>query len=245
VQPRTGFPGYRLVGPPDGGFWRATSHHEPFDPPPPPPAVGAVDDDSGRWDAPTGEYKVLYCATDPEGALGEKLADFMPNVAAILRVEAFLEDEPDPEVAEDYLEAGLDATDIDSFAWLLAHAPADPAGQFIDVWHPATAVALLPRAAYLLRKFRLSALDRRALADERRGFTRRLGALIRDDALGGDGELRAAGLRYESRLPPAWECWALWEPLALDAEEARVERVGIDTPALRRAAQLLGVALRL
>lgn len=247
MQPRIGFPGYHLVSSPDGGFWRATSHREPFDPPPPPPpvrAVDAADDDSGRWDAPAGEYSVLYCATDPEGAIGEKLAAFMPSVSAILRVEAFLEEEPDPEFADDYLDVGLDAADIESFHWLLAHCPADPGARFVDVWHPATAVALLPRAVSLLREFRLNVLDRRALADERRGFTRRLGALVREDATGNDGGLRAAGLRYDSRLPPGWECWALWEPLALDADEAQVERVDMDTPALRRAAQLLGVILR-
>jgi len=153
--------------------------------------------------------------------------------------------------AKDYLEASLDAADIDSFGWLLAHAPAArpdrsaaPAGRFIDVWHPATAVALFPRAISLLREFDLRVLDIRALADERRGFTRRLGALLREAATTVDGELRASGLRYDSRLPPRWECWALWEPLPLDTQHAHIQRVDIDTPALRRAAELLGVVLR-
>jgi RES domain len=187
---------------------------------------------------------VLYCATDPVGALGEKLAHFMPNITAIQRIEAFLEEEPDPNFADDYLEAPLDAADIDSFGWLLAHAPADPAHRFIDVWHPATAVALFPRAASLLKEFGLHVLDIHALADERRGFTRRLGALVRQTATTESGELRASGLRYDSRLPPRWECWALWEPLPLNADEAEIERVHIDTPALRTAAELLGVVLR-
>jgi hypothetical protein len=187
---------------------------------------------------------VLYCATEAEGALGEKLAAFMPNVAAVRRIEAFLEEEPDPAYGEDYLDVGLDADDVESFRWLLAHAPANPAARFIDVWHPLTVVALFPRAASLLAAFGLKVLDRRALADERRGFTRRLGGLMRGDATAEDGELRAAGLRYESRLAAGWECWALWEPLPLDAEEASVEQVSIDTPALRRAAELLGVVLR-
>jgi hypothetical protein len=57
------------------------------------------------------------------------------------------------------------------------------------------------------------------------------------------GELLAAGLRFTSRLPPAWECWALWEPLGLDAENAELERVTIDPPQLRTAAAMLGVVL--
>jgi hypothetical protein len=76
---------------------------------------------------------VLYCATEPEGAVGERLAAFMPNVAAVRRIESFLDDGPDPEYSEDYLDVGLDADDIDSFDWLLAHAPATPAARFIDV----------------------------------------------------------------------------------------------------------------
>ena len=168
----------------------------------------------------------------------------MPNALAAIRIEAFLEDEPDPEFADDYLEVSLDASDIDSFGWLLAHAPADPVGHYIDVWHPVTMVALVPGAASLLREFGLKLLDLRALTDERRGFTRRLGALLRDGATSEQGELRASGLRYESRLTPRWECWALWEPLPLIPGEADVQRVRIDTPALRTAAELLGVVLR-
>lgn len=187
---------------------------------------------------------MLYCATEPEGAIGEKLSAFMPNVSTVLRIESFLAEEPDPGYGDDYLEVGLDADDVESFAWLLAHAPATPAARFIDVWHPLTVLALFPRAASLLAAFGLKVLDRRALADERRGFTRRLGGLMRGDATAENGELRAAGLRYESRLAPGWECWALWEPLPLDIDQANVERVGIDTPALRRAAELLGVVLR-
>jgi hypothetical protein len=247
VHRRTGFSRYHLVGPPASGFWRATAHREPFDPPPAPPPISQVepsDDESGRWDAPSREYRVLYCATEPEGALGEKLAHFMPNVRSAQRIEAFLEDEPDPEFADDYLEASLDAADIDSFGWLLAHAPAAPARRFIDVWHPATAVALFPRVASLLKEFGLHVLDIRALADERRPFTRRLGALIRDAATTEAGQLRVSGLRYDSRLPPRWECWALWEPLPLDGDAAAIQPVHIDTPALRTAAGLLGVVLR-
>lgn len=87
-------------------------------------------------------------------------------------------------------------------------------------------------------------LDIRALADERRPFTRRLGAILRRAATTDAGELRASGLRYDSRLPPRWECWALWEPLPLDADAVEVQRIDIETPALRAAAELLGVVLR-
>ena len=103
-------------------------------------------------------------------------------------------------------------------------------------WRPKAAPALL---RYGIRRF-----DRRTLLDERRYVTRTLAGLYRRDATDPmTGELLAAGLRFTSRLPPAWECWALWEPLGLDAVGAEIERVTIDTPQLRTAAAMLGVVL--
>lgn len=76
----------------------------------------------------------------------------------------------------------------------------------------------------------------------RRGFTRRVAGYLRDQATD-QNSLRAAGLRYESRLPPSWECGALWEPLPIDNSEVQIQSVTIDTPELRSAAALLGVPL--
>jgi hypothetical protein len=246
VQPQIGFPGYRLAPPPADGFWRVTDFHDPFSPKDPPPPIGGVDpaeDDAGRFDDPDGKFRTLYCASEPEGALGEKLAPFALNPNAARRIATFIEGDTDPEFADEGLTASLDSDQIDGFRWLLAWAPPRPAAPFIDLWHWSTCVALVPAVARLLGRYGLRALDRRALADERRGFTRRLAGILRANADSEDG-LRAAGIRFDSRLPPAWTCWALWEPLALDAERAQIETVSIDTPQLRRAAEMLGVVLR-
>ena len=88
--------------------------------------------------------------------------------------------------------------------------------------------------------FGLQAFDRRAILDERRHFTRRLAGVWRSAAVLGSGDLLIQGLRFRSRLPPAWICWALWDPLPLDASTARQERVMIKHPALRAAARKLG-----
>jgi hypothetical protein len=242
------FRGFHLVPPPSEGFWRVTDWHEPFEPRPAPPALGDVeeeDDDSGRWDAPDGSFTNLYCSTQAEGAIAEKLAAFVPHPETVVSIDDFLEGEPDPEFADDYLTAPLDSEDIGSFEWILAHADSITELKFIDVWHWQTCLALAPLVAGVLKAFGLSDLDRRALADERRGFTRRLAGALRNAATEGDGEpvLRAAGLRYESRLPAGWECWALWEPLPIDPESIERTRVEIDTPALRSAAAKLGVPL--
>ena len=88
--------------------------------------------------------------------------------------------------------------------------------------------------------FGLQAFDRRAILDERRHFTRRLAGVWRSAAVLGSGDLLIQGLRFRSRLLPAWICWALWDPLPLDASTARQERVMIKHPALRAAARKLG-----
>jgi hypothetical protein len=93
-------------------------------------------------------------------------------------------------------------------------------------------------------RYGIKRFDRRSPLDERRYVTRTLAGLYRHDATDPlTGELLAAGLRFTSRLPPARECWALWEPLPLDASHAVIERVTIDTPQLRTAAAMLVVVI--
>jgi hypothetical protein len=209
--------------------------------------VGEIDpekDDAGRSDDPDGQFRTLYCTTKPEGALGEKIAAFVFNARVALRIESFLESEADAGVGPEELRPSLDRETVESFNWLLAWAPAKPEARFIHLWHWKTCAALLPAVAKLLRRFDLGALlDVRALSDERRGFTRRLAGILRAAATDSDGELHAGGIRYNSRLPPRWVCWGLWEPLSLDADRAQINPVTIDTPELHTAADMLGVVL--
>jgi hypothetical protein len=210
--------------------------------------VGEIEperDDSGRFDDPDGQFRTLYCATTPEGALGEKIAPFIFNSRVALRIETFLQSEPDAGAGPENLSPSLDRDTVESFNLLLAWAPAEPDARFIHLWHWRTCAALLPAVAQLLTRFGLGALlDVRALADERRAFTRSLAGILRAAATDSDGQLQAAGIRYSSRLPPRWVCWALWEPLALDPDQAHINPVTIDTPELRRAANMLGVILQ-
>lgn len=102
----------------------------------------------------------------------------------------------------------------------------------------------VPAAAAYSAPYGIKRFDRRTLLDERRYVTRTLAGLYPRDATDpATGELLAAGLRFTSRLPPAWECWALWEPLPLDVGAADIEDVTIDKPELRAAAAMLGVVL--
>jgi hypothetical protein len=244
-RPAFGFSGYATVSPPLGGFWRVSAWHSPLDPPPPAPPLGTEpkDDDGHRYDDPHGLWRTLYCATDAEGALGECLGDFCPNTRAVARIEAYLESEPDDDLDEDYFRP-LTAHDVAGFDWKLAHAPAAPA-VFINVDDWRTYVAVTPKALPALIGYGIKRFDRSTLLDERRYVTRTLAGLYREQATDPlNRDLHAAGLRFTSRLPPAWECWALWEPLPLDTSSAEIEAVTIETPQLRIAAAKLGIPIQ-
>jgi hypothetical protein len=169
--------------PPAAGFWRVTDWPEPFSPKDPPTPVGDSDDggdDAGRFDDPDGEYRTLYCATEPEGALGEKIAAFAFSSRVAVRIEDFLDGDPDPGVGPEELSPSLDRATVESFNWVLAWAPADRTARFIDLWHWRTCAAMLPSVARVLGRFGLgNLLDVHALSDERRAFTRRLAGTLR------------------------------------------------------------------
>jgi hypothetical protein len=199
------------------------------------------EDDGHRYDDPDGKFSTLYCATEPEGALGECLGDFVFSAAAVVRIEAFLESEPELGFDEDYHHP-LRPDDIAAFGWKLAHAPARDAC-LVDIDHPRTYLAAAPRALAALGRYGIKRFDRHTLLDERRYITRTLAGVYRADVTNEYGKLLASGLRFTSRLPPAWECWALWVPPPLDETAAHIEDVTFNTPALHTAADMLGVAL--
>jgi hypothetical protein len=236
-----------LVSLPATGVWRVTDWYEPLEPPEPPRPLREADpevDEGRRWDAPDGEFRTLYCATDAAGAFGEKLADFALPQGVPLEIEDFLEGDTDEEFAGEVLTPGLNRAEVEQLNWKLAWAPPAPDQMAIDVSSGWTFLSLLPRIGGLLVAFGFPGRDATALKTSRRALTRRIAGVLHASSLTDSGDLRAFGIRYESRLPPAWECWALWEPLPLEVDEARISGVTIDDPNLRAAAALLDVPLR-
>jgi RES domain len=239
------FSSFRLSALPAEGIYRLSAWERPLDPPPPPEPLGTVDpehDSSGRWDAPDGEFSTLYCATEAEGSFGEKLGQFIPQPEVVLDIENFLDDDPDDEFADDDLAAGLSPTNVDELGWQLVWAPTDRDARTFDLTSSRTWLALAPSIAANLREFGLP-VTAAALKSSKRGVTRRVAGRLYESAHDDAGDLMVHGLSYESWRPPAWECWALWEPLPLDVGAATVQDVTIDHPALRSAAAKLGVPL--
>lgn len=243
-RPRFGYDGYALVGLP-AVLWRVSAWHEPFDPPPPAAPLGPDprEDDGHRYDDPHGRIRSLYCATEAEGALGECLGEFAYSAAAAVRVEAFLHGDCDPGEDEDLL-SPLDGADIEGFEWRLAFAETEPGAKAIDVDAWTTYLAAAPRILPELPRLGRQRLDRSIVLD-RRSVTRTIAGIWYDEALDEHGDPRAAGLKFSSRLPPGWECWALWEGAGVDYASVTVDAdpVRIDDPRLRTAAAMLGVHL--
>lgn len=242
----TGFDGFLLKLLPRDGIWRVTDWDDPLDPPPPPPPLAETapdNDESRRWDDPEGRFRTLYCATEAEGAFGEKLSSFRLMPGVVREIEDFLEESPDQEFANDDLGGGLSRADIEDLNWKVAWAPTVEGAEAIDVAATRTQLAMLPGIRTLLRSFGIPRFDREALRSSKRGFTRGVAGFARNEATDEDGELRACGLRYESRLIERWECWALWDPLPISDTEAEIENVSIDYQPLRSAAAKLGVPL--
>lgn len=231
---------------PATGLWRVSSWHAPFDPPPPPPALGtagADEDNAGRWDAPDESFRVLYCATDPEGAIGEKIAPFAQNPSAVARIEAFFDDEPDAAFADDFLAVGLTADDVTGMDATLAVAGPQPGAVAIDVAHPRTLRSFAAEILKAVAPFGMNAIDRLTALTHERGVTRTVAGIYHRAACDGGPEPRSAsGLRFTSRLAPAWECSALWEPVPVELPPV-TEPLTIDNPHLRSAAAQLGVVL--
>ena len=146
------------------------------------------------------------------------------------------------------IEAWVDNTHADAFTHTVRVADPDRAIEVRAVCTPSPGYEVREAFARVLGGDAdpAIALEMPDLAGARmiQGFTRRLAGLFWEEAAAADGTLAAGGLRYESRLPPGWECWALWEPLALEPANAEIEQVHIEMPALRGAAELLGVWLR-
>ena len=145
--PGLGFDGYARVPARVDGFWRVSDWSDPFDPPPPAPPLGTDprEDDGHRYDDPDGQFRTLYSATEPEGAIGECLRDFAYSASAARRIEQFVLSEPDDGHDEEY-QRPLTAEDIEGFQWELAHALADPRERMLDVEHVRSCLASAPKA---------------------------------------------------------------------------------------------------
>jgi hypothetical protein len=187
------------------------------------------DDPSGRRGVPASRrFRVLYLASESAGAFGETLAGYRPDLAGLASAGATPPARPSVPAS-----------------WRLARrlgtAVLDPSLRFADLAAAETAHALRGLLAPVALSLGLSDIDFGTLIGPQRLFTQGAARAVYEQ-MDPSGQPLYAGLRYLSRLNPAWECWAVFVD-RLRHTVVRVEVIPPDHPGLYDAARILGVAI--
>ena len=196
--------------------------------------------DGNRWDDAQGNFATVYCASSAEGAFGEVIARYRERPGLLQRIDAFLNQPPDPDY-DPLLTPGVVPAEFFDGRWI-GHSTVDVDVRFVDVDDPATHAALDPALRRALRDFGVRRIDRGTFLSADRRITRTIASHYHWLAQTPD-HASWRGLRYLSRLAPDWECWAIWEPTPLLASHLLVEKITREHPALAAAAARLNVGL--
>ena len=159
-------------------------------------------------------FRVIYCATDRQCALGETLADFRPPM---LRLAAKLDTVLDDEPLEDSYPSTNDPEDrsrgLVEAAWrikrVMGHTILERGLQFVDLGSARTLQQLRASFGDWAPDIAPRDVDQSLVMGPSRETTQRIARYIyeqTDEA----GVPRFAGIRYISRLDQDWECWALF-----------------------------------
>ncbi len=227
-------PSPQVIESPKTGFWRVGRSPDPlrFSEPLEP---GLLENRTAgnRFDSPTGDYRVCYFATTLDGCFGETLSRFRPDprLSAVAQEEGFM---ALGEVPADWRHRRL------AVRVMPVPGNAVQSIRFLDVEAAETRATLRRELGELLAFYGYSDLDVPTIRGGDRRITRWIGRWAyeqRDE----NERLKFAGIRYLSRLSTEWECWALFEDVALDEQERRPIRR--DDQALARIAGLYGLTV--
>jgi hypothetical protein len=188
------------------------------------------DDPSARRGVPPEDrFRMLYFATTSAGAFGETIARRRPGLESLAR--AGVAAVPRPVVSAAWRHARRLGVTV-----LTTPLP------FVDISAGATMAALRPALATIAVNSGLPDVDLSAVTGPARLVTQEAARYLydqHDDA----GAPCYAGMRYLSRLNPAWECWAIF----VDRLRHRVVQsgavIGPSDPGLYEAAALLGLGI--
>lgn len=211
---------FKLVRAPTGGLWRVVNRrYQPFDFPPGREPVAWTEPAfarirGGRWDSSDGSFRTLYCSSTLSGAYGEALRRLAPG--------------PLSEAVLTQRHVGVAACQADA--------------RFIDMADPQTHNAIPAEMRLLLSAVIDEGIDRSTMLSSDRRVSRSLASALYE-ICGRPGLTHVAGLRYESRISPAIECFVVWDADAIDADSINTFSVELAHPSLREALAILGINL--
>lgn len=186
---------------------------------------GATTRSGNRFDSSTGDFGVLYFGTDLHACFGETLARLRPSVEVMALVR------------EEWERLGFMAVGAVPADWRTRRTAVavtvDAPLPFLDVEHADTHTFLRRELALGLAALGYQDLDVAVI----RGADRRVTRLISEWAWRRTDEAGApvyAGIRYLSRVSSEWECWAVYDDIALTPVETKP--ITLDMPELQRVA---------
>jgi hypothetical protein len=194
-----------------------------------------------RFDSPTGAYGVRYFATGLDGCYGETLARFRAD-KKLAKV-----------IGSEWSDLGfMNVGDIPA-DWRQRRGavrvcfPADGANavfadgvRFLDVESVHTREALLPAFEPLLKFYGHADLDIAVVRGHDRRITRYISQWAYEQ-VDDDERPLYAGIRYLSRLNSEWECWAVFDHVAI--KELTRRPILANDAALKRIAKLYGLTV--
>ena len=234
------------VPPPTTEIYRVG--RRPGDPFAPPPWEYAGQDGTfgNRFDDPgprpphllTERFRVIYCASSPEGAFGETLAPLRPKLSLLSRLRAIDDDEPFARLVEGLIDPEHPTRGIVSADWQsrrqLGRTTLDSSLRFVDLTTAETLQHLRSVLAPVAARHGLVDVDLSAIGGPHREVTQAC-ARYMDEQRDNFGQPRFAGLRYLSRLDAGWECWAIFH-------DRMLHKPGFPEPILADNQHLLAVA---
>ena len=219
-------PLYRVGWPPDPFVppdWRYARSDGTFG--------GRYDDPrAGQGVLPHERYRILYLASQPEGAYGETVAQFRPSVKTLSQSGGHLSFGVRPAIPRDWRVTRRLGSAV--LFMTLAVVELDAAD---------TVQALRPVLAPVATRLHLPDIDLSAITGPERALTQ-AAALHIYQQRDAQGRPLYAGLRYVSRLKREWECWAIFAA-RMRYRPLRVDLITADDPHLYEAARLLHLAI--
>ncbi len=199
---------------------------------------GSRFDDPGKADGVPEEerFRVIYAATQRDGAFAETIAHFRPDLAALAALAAIRDGAGEPHPLSGVVPARW--RQVRGVGRLLL----DPALRFVDVAHPDTLAEMRTHLASLAVDRGHRDVDLSTITSGDRRLTQRVARYVHeqtDDA----GRPLFAGLRYVSRHGASWECRALFAG-RLVGDNLPVQPVRADDAGLVAAAGHLGLTIQ-